>query len=529
MELIDISIVNVAIPSIQQELSASFSTIELVLAGYQLGFACVIITAARAGDIAGRKRLFLLGMTVFTASSLACGLAPTIVVLVAARVIQGIGSGMMFPQVLSTIQVVFPPETRGKAFAAFGAIVGLATIAGPLAGGALIAWNPWGTEWRSIFLVNVPLGLIAGAAAWRLVPESRSPERVDVDWVGTVLVTIGLFLLVFPLVQGRQYRWPWWIIAMLVTSALVLAAFAAYEVHRTRSPHSPLVVMTLFRQRAFSAGTAVALVFFAGLGAFFFTLTITLQVGFGYEPFEAGLAVVPFAIGAAAASGLSNVASDHLGTKVLNLGAAVLVGAMTWLMLIVRAHRTAIGAWTIAPALLLGGIGLGLVVAPLSDVILARVSGDETGSASGVLTAAQRVGGSVGIAIVGVIFFWQLTVAATPAIAAVHPRLRSDLRDAGLPPTAVHEVVAGFDACFHARAREPRAAEAPEECRRNAPAQLPDQVAGQVRHIVADQASTEATSRAFSRAFQRTLIYEIVVYLLVFSLAWLLPQRASSS
>ena len=360
------------------------------------------------------------------------------------------------------------------------------------------------------------------------MPESTAPERPGIDWPGTALATSGLFLFVYPLVQGRQEGWPWWILAMLAASIVVLGLFAAYEVRRTRSPHSALIKMTLFRQRAFSAGNAVAFVFFSGLGAFFFVFAITLQIGFGFSALRSGLTVLPFALGAAVASGLSNVAARRIGVRILNVGAVLLVAGMGWLLWVMRNHRVTIDPFDVTLPLLVGGFGLGLVIAPLSDLTLAGVHGDETGSASGVLTAAQRVGGSVGVAVIGVIFFWQLSVAASPAVGAVNPGLRRELQSAGLPGPVAEQVVTGFDACFRARSGSADPTANPPACQRlqrqAADAPLPAQIVAKIRRAVRDEATPEATSRAFSRALERTLLYEIAVFAAVFGLCFLLPS-----
>ncbi len=531
MELVDISIVNVAIPSIQSELGASYSTLEFIIAGYQLGFACVIITAARLGDIYGRRRLFMIGMVTFTVASLACGAAPTIGLLITARVVQGVGSGLMFPQVLSIIQVTFPPRERGKALAVFGAVVGIAAIIGPLAGGLLIEWNVFGWGWRTIFFVNIPVGVAAAVAALAYVPESRASQRSQLDLVGTAIVSVALFMLVYPLVEGRSVGWPWWTVAMLVLAVVLLGAFTAYEIHRTRQRRSPLVEMTLFRQRAFAAGSAIALVFFAGLGAFFFVAILYLQVGFGYSALHAGLTILPFAVGAGGASAASNVLTGRWGTRVLNAGAALLVAGMVGLLVTVRANVTSIESLQLSPALLVAGAGLGLVVAPLTDVVLSRVEGRETGSASGVLTAAQRVGGSIGIAVVGVIFFWQLSAAAGSSLAAVTPRLRNNLLSAGLPDPVVEQVVAGFETCFRVRdvASDPNST--PPTCaqldQQAAAAPIPEPVAASVRVAITDEAAPEALRRSFASALEAAIVYEIAVFSLVFALVFVLPRSSS--
>ncbi len=204
VQLLDISIVNVAIPSIQRDLGAGTAAIQLVIAGYQLAFACTLISAARLGDIRGRRTLFVSGMAVFTVASLLCGLAPDPTTLVLARALQGLGSGLMFPQVLSVIQVTFLPEERGRAFGIFGATIGLATICGPLFGGLLLKADVFGTDWRAIFLVNVPMGIAAIVLALREMPDSVAPGAPRLDLPGVGLIAVGLFLLVFPLTEGRQ-------------------------------------------------------------------------------------------------------------------------------------------------------------------------------------------------------------------------------------------------------------------------------------------------------------------------------------
>jgi len=262
MQLVDISIVNVAIPSIQRDLDATYSQIQWVLAGYQLAFAVTLITGGRLGDIFGRKRLFMLGMAGFTLASALCGLAQSPGMLVGSRFLQGVMGAVMFPQILSVIQVTFPPRERGTAFGIFGATIGLATITGPLVGGLLIEGDLLGLGWRPIFLVNVPIGIGALVAAALYLRESRAPRALRLDPAGVGLATAGLLLLVYPLVQGRDLGWPAWTFASMAASVLVLAAFAAWERRKKAADGSPLVDLDLFRQRAFVAGVLVAAIFF---------------------------------------------------------------------------------------------------------------------------------------------------------------------------------------------------------------------------------------------------------------------------
>ncbi|HLG92936.1 MAG TPA: MFS transporter, partial [Acidimicrobiales bacterium] len=417
MQLVDVSIVNVAIPSIQRDLHASYAAIQFVVAGYQMAFAASLVTAARLGDIFGRRRLFLIGMAGFTAASALCAAAPSAQVLVAGRVLLGLMSGVMFPQVLSVIQVVFPAEGRARAFAVLGAVVGLATITGPLAGGGLIAWDLAGLSWRLIFYVNVPVGALALSAAFARLPESRSPDRPRLDLPGALLVTVALLMVVYPLTEGRQLGWPAWSFAVLASSLVVFAGFAAHQRRRTRSGRWPLVHTSLFKDRAFVAGLVLTVVFFSGVPAFFLVTTLYLQFGFGFSALHAGLTTFPFAVGTALGSAASEPLTGRLGKQVLQLGAAALVLAMGVVMLSASQGPT-LSSLQLLPGFVLAGVGVGLVVAPNANLILAGIRSEAAGSASGVLSTGQQVGGVLGIALVGVFFFGLLSSSAPAAARA---------------------------------------------------------------------------------------------------------------
>lgn len=402
MQLVDLSIVNVAIPSLQRELGASYGEVQLVVAGYQLAFACVLITGARLGDIFGRKRVFALGMIGFIIMSAVCGAAPSSAVLVISRILQGMMSGLMFPQVISVIQVTFEPAARGRAFGFYGATIGLAAITGPLLGGLLIAADLFGLDWRIVFYVNVPIGLAALVAAIRYLPESRAPGARRLDILGAVLVTVGLFLLIFPLTEGRDAGWPRWIFVMLIASAVLLAAFVALQLYKTARDRSPLIYTTLFADRGFRRGLCVATAVSASIPAFFLTFTLYLQIGLGYTPLEAGLTTFPFAFGSATASLNSDKLVRRFGVRTMQAGAVILASTM----LILRSLSDAdLSAWQFGALLLFSGLGLGMLTPPLSNYILYTIGSREVGSASGVMSTAQQVGGSLGVAAVGILFF----------------------------------------------------------------------------------------------------------------------------
>ena len=293
MQLLDVSIVNVALPSISADLGASFSTLQLVITAYTLAFACTLITAARLGDLFGSRKVFLLALTAFTVASVLCGIAQSPTELVGARFLQGFTAAMMLAQTLAIITTTFPAEQRGKVFGIYGATIGMATILGPTLGGALISWNVFGLEWRAIFLVNVPFGIIALIFGYRNLLDSRSDSAQRLDVPGVVLSVLGLFLIVYPLAEGRERGWPLWLVLMLIASAPVLVGFVWYQWRRGRANNSPLLDLVVFRDRAFSVGSLMALLFFSCLISFFFTISLTLQAGFGFTALHSGLTLCP--------------------------------------------------------------------------------------------------------------------------------------------------------------------------------------------------------------------------------------------
>ncbi len=528
MQLVDVSIVNVAIPSIQRQLHASYAAVQLVVAGYQLGFACTLITGARLGDIYGRKRLFIIGMIGFTSASVLCGAAPNPGTLVLARVLLGVMSGLMFPQVLSIIQVTFAPEDRGRALAVVGAVIGLATIVGPLAGGGLIALNIANLDWRWIFYVNVPVGVIAGTAAFFRLHESRSPDAPRLDIPGALLVSAGLFLLVYPLTEGRQMGWPVWVLVMLGCALPAFALYAVYEARRTKQGRWPLLHVSLFKDKAFRTGSVLLVVFFAGVAPFFFVITLYLQIGFGFSALHAGLTTFPFAVGSALGSAASEKLTLKIGKRILNWGSLVLAAGM--LATIAGAHAAGIhlSSWELVPALFASGVGLGLFVAPVLNLILAGIRSAAAGSASGVLSTAQQVGGVLGIAVIGVIFFGLLGSNARAATDAVTPELRNQLAAAQIPAAAADQVVAGFSTCFSDRAHSSDPTSNPPSCqqiqRRLAASPAPPATKQAVYNAVVGQAAPDALRHDFSRTIQQTLLYEVGVYALAFVVVLFLPD-----
>jgi EmrB/QacA subfamily drug resistance transporter len=524
MQLMDISIVNVAIPSIQRELDASYSQVQWVLAGYQLAFAVVLITGGRLGDIYGRKRLFLIGVSGFTVASALCGFAQSPAMLVGSRIFQGAMGALMYPQALSVTQVEFSQKERGAAFGITGAVIGLATISGPLLGGLLIAGNLFGLDWRPIFLVNLPLGVLAVSAALVLLRESRAEGAPRLDPGGVAIVSAALLMLIFPLVEGRDLGWPAWTFLLMAASVPVFALFALYERRKTAKDNSPLVVLSLFRERAFVSGLLLNVVFFSGIAAFFLTFSLFLQIGLGFTALHSGLTTVPFSVGTAIASAVSVRLAPRLGRAILSLGCLLVVAGMLAVIATISRYGEAVQSWQLLPALVVCGLGLGCVIPPLLNVILAGISRRNVGSASGVLSTTQQFAGAMGVAIIGVIFFGLLSSQAAPTIAAVAPGLRGQLQAAQLPAPVANQVVTGFATCFRDRAGAKDPTATPPSCRQ-ATSQVQGQGPnGQAVGLALQAAGVDARKRDFVGSIERTLWFEVVVYGLSFLVVFLLPN-----
>ncbi|WP_306966176.1 MFS transporter [Streptomyces afghaniensis] len=406
MDLVDVTIVNIAIPSIQRESGASFSQIQWITAGYALAFAAGLITGGRLGDIHGRKRIFLVGIGGFTLASALCGLAVNPEMLVASRFLQGAMAALMVPQVLSIVHATFPAHERGKVFGLFGAVVGLGAVSGPLLGALLTEGNLFGWEWRSIFLINLPVGVAGLILGSRFITESKAPRALKLDLVGVALVTLGLLMLLYPLIRGRELGWPVWGYVSMAGALVVLAALVVYERRKSARDGSPLVELSLFRVKSFAAGIAVQTVFGVALGVFFLVWTLYMQLGLGWSALKAGLTGVPFSIAVSVAAGMSvQQLVPRFGRKVLQAGALVMAAGVLLYLWESGHYGLGIAPWQMALPLVVMGVGMGLIVAPLTDAILSEVPREHSGSASGLLNTVQQMGNALGLGLVSVVFF----------------------------------------------------------------------------------------------------------------------------
>ncbi|MCW5253752.1 MFS transporter [Streptomyces sp. SHP 1-2] len=420
MDLVDVTIVNIAIPSIQRDAGATFSQIQWITAGYALAFAAGLITGGRLGDIHGRKRLFLIGIGGFTIASALCGFAVGPEMLVVSRLLQGAMAALMVPQVLSIVHATFPAHERGKVFGLFGAVVGLGAVSGPLFGALLTQWNLFGLEWRPIFLINLPVGIAGLVLGSRFITESKAPRALKLDLPGVALVTLGLLMLLYPLTRGRELGWPLWGYASMVGALAVFAVLVAYERRKGERDGSPLIELSLFRVKSFAAGIAVQTVFGLGLGIYFLVWTLYMQQGLGWSALKAGLTGVPFSVAVSAAAGVSvQLLVPRFGRKVLQAGALVMAAGVLLYLWEAGRHGLGIGVWQMVPPLVVMGIGMGLIVAPLTDAVLSEVPREHAGAASGLINTVQQMGNALGLGLVSVVFFG--TIGDRPAPADIGP------------------------------------------------------------------------------------------------------------
>ena len=415
MSLLDTTIVNVALPTIRTSLDASEATLSWIISGYALAFGLALIPAGRIGDRFGHKWVFFTGLAIFTAASIACGLAQDDTQLIVARVIQGLGGGIFFPPVTAFIQLLFPPQMRGKAFGIMGAVIGVSSALGPIVGGLLIEAFGEETGWRWIFAVNVPIGILALIAAAFLLPAGSEGKKLSTDVVGLLLLAGSLVALLVPLIQGQDEGWPLWTYLSLGGGVVLLVLFALWERRVAARGVVPLVPPHLFSHPAFTGGTILALVFFAAFTSIFFTISILWQAGLGHTALESGLVSVPFAIGNIIGASQSDRLAQRLGRTVLVMGNALLsVGLIALFLILLLVPTAELTNWELLAPLAIAGFGAGLFIAPNARFIVATVDRSEAGAASGVIGTMQRIGAAIGIAVVGSVFFGNIGAIAGP-------------------------------------------------------------------------------------------------------------------
>ena len=405
MDLMDSTITNVALPTIGKNLGATPEQLEWTVAGYVIAFATLLITGGRLGDIFGHRRIFVIGIVGFTLASLGAALSQTGDLLVAARVLQGGFAGIMMPQVLSSVQVMFAPEERAPVLGIIGSLSALGAVGGLILGGWLVTADLLGMGWRSIFLVNVPIGVVLVVAALLFVPRSRSEHPLRPDLVGVLLGGLGVFLVVFPLTDCRAAGWAWWIWAMLITSPFVIAAFVWQQGRMLKAHKAPLLPLPLFRDRGFASGQLVQVLSSIGNGGYVLILLYYVQSALGFTALAAGLTLLPFALGSMAAAPLAILATKRIGKWAVLLGGLVQAAALTCVMWTIWTAGAALTGWDVTAPLTLVGAGMMTLIMPLTSITLESVPTPDAGAASGTLTTFGQIGMVLGVALAGSVFF----------------------------------------------------------------------------------------------------------------------------
>ncbi|KQW63522.1 MFS transporter [Variovorax sp. Root411] len=408
--VLDFFIVNVALPSMQRELLASAGTLQLVVAGYGLATAAGLITGGRLGDLFGRRRMFMLGLLLFTLASAACGFAPNAELLVAARVLQGLAGALLQPQVLAMIGLAYTGEGRARAFAAYGLTLGLGATLGQLVGGLLIHADLAGLGWRSCFLINLPIGLLALVLAPRVIPPLANNGNSRLDLAGMLLAAAGSVAVVLPLVEGREQGWPLWSWLCLAAALPLLVAFGFQQRRLAAKGGAPLVAPALLANHRFVTGLLTTLAFYVGNASLYFVLALYLQQGLALGPLTSGMVFTSLAVGFFATSMAGARLARRFGGKPpIALGALVLAAghALQFVNVAGWAGHSHVVAWMV-PLLLVEGAGLGMVMAPLVSTVLAGLPPQHAGVASGVLSMVQQASNALGVALIGILFYGRL-------------------------------------------------------------------------------------------------------------------------
>lgn len=411
MDLLDATIVTVAAPAIAHDLGASDTQIQWTIAAYVLALGAALITGGRLGDQFGRKRLFMIGLAGFMVTSACCALAVDPGMLIGMRGAQGLAAGIMVPQVFGIIRASFAPAERARAFGAYGAVQGLASVAGPLLGGLLVDANLFDLGWRTIFWINVPVSILALIIGATVLPESRSASTAPLDLIGVLLAASGILLLLLPIIQTETSGWTLASYAFLAAGIIVLAIFLTYERRLARRGSEPIFDPALLSIRVFAIGLSASVLFFSGIGSFFLTVSVYLQNGTNRTAWQTGLVILPYALGSIITSGLGVALAAKAGRALLIIGSLTIAASQLVLWALVKDGNDP-EYWSLALALLIGGLGLGLAAPILVNVVLAGIPGRNAGAAGGVLSTVNQIGGAVGIAVLGTMFFTTVTESA---------------------------------------------------------------------------------------------------------------------
>jgi len=420
MITLDFFIVNVAIPSTQRDLDATAGEIQWIVAGYALAIAAGVITAGRLGDLFGRRRMYALGLALFTIASLACGMSQSAGELVGARIIQGAAAALLTPQVLAIITTAFTGKALGKAFTAYGFSMGIAAVFGQLIGGVLINADIAGLGWRSCFLINLPIGVIVLVLVPRVIPRSPGTGTERLDLVGMAIITLALVATVLPLIQGQAQGWPLWTVGSFALAIVLFGAFIVYVRSLSRRGGEPLIDPALFGSRGFRVGIATQFVFWTGQGSYFLFFALYLQQGRGLTALGAGVVFSAIGGGYLVTSINAGRIAARLGRSTVAIGTLMMAAGLIAMQVAVREISTTGSIWWLVPGLIIDGAGMGIALSPLASTVLSHVPTKFAGAGSGVLSTTMQVASAVGIAVIGIVFYRHLGAPATFPTAFSH-------------------------------------------------------------------------------------------------------------
>ncbi|MDE9481080.1 MFS transporter [Xenorhabdus bovienii] len=405
--IFDLFVVNIAITNIQTHLQASIFQITLVIVAYEIGFGLLLITGGRLGDLFGRRWLFQLGILAFTLTSLFCGFAPTANFLIAARFLQGLAAALLFPQIYASIRVNFEGDNSRRAFGLLGMTLGLAAIAGQTLGGWMVSANVWNLQWRSIFLINIPIGILAFVFS-RYINESIAREKTGLDWIGVTLSSIGISALLLPLLIGPIFGWPIWCWLLLLLAGVALLQFRRHEVHYVSQGKTPLFDFDLLKNKQFSLGCLLVLFVYSTASSFFLVFALFLQNGLGFTPLDAGLIFVPASVGFVLSSLNAPYWIKRFGIQAIVVGALLYFVSFIALIVAVAMLPITTHLLLIVLILILLGYGQGFVMTPLLNIVLAFTHVQFVGMAAGIIATFQQIGAALGVAVVSVLVQWKL-------------------------------------------------------------------------------------------------------------------------
>ncbi len=525
MDMIDSTIVNIAITSIQQDLNATNSHIQWIVSGYTLPFSLGVITGGRLGDIFGRKKLFLVGTLGFTIASALCGLSTSPEMLIASRVVQGIMAALMIPQVLSTIHATFSGKERNTAFGLHGAMSGVATAIAPLIAGLVLYINLFGLSWRLIFYINLPVGLIILIGGLLYMQESKEIKVLKLDVIGAGIMTIALLMLLYPIIQWSDSKWNTGLLICLIVSIPVFIIFVIYEKYKTKVDNSPLVPFSLFKIRSFVGSLTVQFILFMFVSSFFFAFSIYMQKGLGFSGLRTGLTYMPWTLSIAVGAIASINLSPKLGRKLISMAVLFMVFGLTGIILTINYMGTSITSWHLFPSMVLGGIGMGVTLPALTNSMLTGVPVEDAGLASGVYNMLGLLAGAVGVALVGIVLFGGLSSQSDDSIAAVIPQMKSQFVAEGVSLPLQEEIVEDFTNNY----KEYSSKESTEDnkfaiktLKQNN--EISSEMSKKITDIV-EKSIIEAQKVNYTKAIKIVLVYEIVTLLIGFLLIFQIPKK----